>query len=121
MTSGQSMLNSQTWAVVGDALNEKKPAFDVAERLRQSGKVVYIVDPREKEGRCFTSLSDCPQPVDVVDLIISPRLGPTIIDEMQNLGIQNVFIQPGASSQEILEKCGDAGIEVHHGCVLREL
>eukprot|EP00966_Prymnesium_polylepis_P244247 5648526-Prymnesium_polylepis.1 len=36
-------------------------------------------------------------------------------------GASQVFIQPGASSPEILELCSESGIEVHHGCVLREL
>jgi predicted CoA-binding protein len=51
-------------------LCDKKPAFAIAEKLRQAGKDVVVVNPRETEGRCFTSLKDCPQPIDVVDLVI---------------------------------------------------
>eukprot|EP00614_Pseudopedinella_elastica_P022257 CAMPEP_0172623592 /NCGR_PEP_ID=MMETSP1068-20121228/130056_1 /TAXON_ID=35684 /ORGANISM="Pseudopedinella elastica, Strain CCMP716" /LENGTH=124 /DNA_ID=CAMNT_0013432217 /DNA_START=96 /DNA_END=470 /DNA_ORIENTATION=+ len=121
LTTGEEMLQQQTWAVVGDALNPKKPAFRIAEKLRESGKEVFVVNPREKEGRCFAALKDCPSKVDVVDLVISPLVGPRIIDDMLELGIQNVFIQPGAASTDIIEKCAEVGISVHQGCVLIEL
>jgi predicted CoA-binding protein len=67
------------------------------------------------------SLAECEQPIDVVDLVISPSIGPSIIDEMAVLGIRNVFIQPGAASEEILKKCSELEISVHQGCVLVEL
>lgn len=98
------------------------------------------MNPREKEGRCVTSLSAllesssenndggsssvggaAASPVDVVDLVINPALGPGIIDDMAALGVVNVFIQPGACSEEILERCSSHGISVHQGCVLIEL
>ena len=115
------MLAMQSWAVVGDALNEKKPAFAIAEKLRGAGKDVFVVNPREKQERCATALADVPSSVDVVDLVISPKIGPAIIDDMASLGIKNVFIQPGAGSDEIIAKCATAGISVHEGCVLIEL
>ena len=73
------------------------------------------------QGRCATTLEECPQPIDVVDLIISPTMGLGIIDEMVDLGISDIFIQPGAESEEVLEKCLQSDIRVHQGCVLREL
>ena len=33
-------------AVVGDALNQAKPAFRIAQKLRDSGKEVFVVNPR---------------------------------------------------------------------------
>ena len=48
----------------------QKPAFQIAEKLLAAGKEVHVVNPRETAGRCFTSLKDCPQPIDVVDLVI---------------------------------------------------
>jgi hypothetical protein len=42
ITSGPQMLALQRWAVVGDALNENKAAFRIAERLTMNGKKVLI-------------------------------------------------------------------------------
>lgn len=59
--------------------------------------------------------------IDVVDLIISPLVGPSIIDDMAEMGISNVFIQPGAGTPDIISRAEAAGISVHQGCVLVEL
>ena len=120
-TTGADMLAMQKWAVVGDALNENKPAFRIAKKLQDAGKDVHIVNPREKTERCARALYEIDSSIDVVDLVISPKIGPRIIDDCASLGIKNVFIQPGAESDEILEKCSQAGISVHQGCVLVEL
>ena len=120
-TTGADMLAMQKWAVVGDALNENKPAFRIAKKLQDAGKDVHIVNPREKTERCARALSEIDASIDVVDLVISPKIGPSIIDDCASLGIKNVYIQPGAESDEILEKCSHAGISVHQGCVLVEL
>ena len=119
--TGTPMLQLQRWAVVGDVLNPNKPASAVAERLRSVGKDVALVNPREKEGRCLTSLRECEPKPDVVDLIIHPGIGSRIIEEMKEIGIANVFIQPGAGSDAIKAACAEAQIAVHEGCVLREL
>jgi len=59
--------------------------------------------------------------VEVLDLCIAPAVGLGIVREANELGIRNVFIQPGASSDEIVEYCKANGMAVHQGCVLREL
>lgn len=59
--------------------------------------------------------------VDVLDLCIAPAVGLGIVREANELGIRKVFIQPGAGSDEIVEYCKANGMEVHQGCVLREM
>jgi predicted CoA-binding protein len=88
-------------------------------------------------------LQDCTLPIEVVNIIVNPKQvlrrpfvgtwllaigrsgcavqGLLTIEEIIQLGIQNVWIQPGAESPAILERCRSAGIHVHEGCVLKEL
>jgi len=40
---------------------------------------------------------------------------------MAELGILNVFVQPGAGTPAILAQATEKGISVHEGCVLIEL
>ena len=47
-------------------------------------------------------------------------MGIDIVKEMKELGLDHVFIQPGASSKEILDYCEENNIEVIRGCVLAE-
>lgn len=59
--------------------------------------------------------------MDCVDLVVNPTMGMTIVDECNALGITNLFVQPGAGSQELIEKARGADMCVHEGCVLVEL
>ena len=119
--SGANMLAQSSWAVVGDVLHARKPARLVAERLEAAGKAVHRVNPRDRTGTLPTSLLDVGVEVDVVDLVINPKDGLRIVGEAAQLGITRVFIQPGAGSLEIERFCASNGMQVHHGCVLREL
>lgn len=40
---GDDMLNKPVWAVVGDVLNQSKPAYNIVQKLRQHNKTVYLV------------------------------------------------------------------------------
>jgi predicted CoA-binding protein len=107
--------------VVGDVLNSSKVASRLGPRLARNGKEVWFVNPSSKTVVTDTlkrKLADVPATIEVVDLIINPAVGITIIEEMSALGIKNVFIQPGAASAEILDLCASSGIEVFQGCVL---
>jgi predicted CoA-binding protein len=59
--------------------------------------------------------------VEVLDLCIHPSLGLAVVKQTTALGIRNVFIQPGAESNEILDYCQKEKLNVHQSCVLREL
>jgi predicted CoA-binding protein len=114
-------LDKKKWAVVGDVTNKSKYAFDIAEKLIEKEHVVYKVDPRGCEDpKVVQSLKDLPEKVDMVNLVVRSDKGIDIVKEMKELGLDHVFIQPGASSQEILDYCKDNDIEVIRGCVLAE-
>ena len=58
----------------------------------------------------------------MLDLCIAPTVGLGIVQQATTaLGVRNVFIQPGAESDDILSYCQQHGINVHQGCVLREM
>lgn len=59
--------------------------------------------------------------VDCVDLVVNPTVGMTIVDECDKLGIKNLFVQPGAGSQELIEKARGTEMSVYEGCILVEL
>ena len=112
------------WAVVGDVSNTAKPAFRVASKLESSGRTVFRVSPYAdgKIMNTYKKLSDIPTEIkiDAVNLIISPRIGVSVLEEMSLLGIQYCFIQPGADGGNVLKKAKELGITVQQGCVLVE-
>ena len=120
-TNGQEWLRLHTWAVAGDVLNEAKYAHTIAETLQKEGYEVVLVNPRSRDPRLCRALSDYGQPIDVLDLVIHPKLGLKLVEEAYALGIKRVLIQPGAESEAILTYCAEHGLEAIEGCVLRAL
>lgn len=115
------MLNFKKWAVIGDVLNEEKYAYKIVARLERNGYQVYKVNPRSGSEKVYKSLREIKDKVDVIDLVIHPKVGLKMIEEAKEVGIDKVLIQPGASSDEILKFCEESKIQVHEGCVLVEL
>ena len=136
------MLDAKTWLVVGDVLNPSKPAHTIVQHLTTRQRTVYPVNPRIKDAdlpslthtpppnppfqhpitNSLLSLSSTSPPIDVLDLCIAPTVGLSIVQQATSqLGVKNVFIQPGAESDDILSYCKQHGVNVHQGCVLREM
>ncbi|MDK2823542.1 MAG: uncharacterized protein PWQ67_930 [Clostridia bacterium] len=119
--TGQEMLEFKKWAVVGDVLNEEKFAHKIVNRLEKENYNVFKVNPRSASEQVFRSLKDIKEKVDVIDLVIHPRVGINVMKEAKEVGINKVLIQPGAESEEILDFCRQNNIQVFQGCVLVEL
>lgn len=114
-------LEEKKWVVVGDVTNKSKYAYDIAETLLENDHIVYKVDPRGcDDPTVLKSLKELPEKVDMVNLVVRSDKGIDIVKEMKELGLEKVFIQPGASSGEILDYCEENNIDVIRGCVLAE-
>ena len=114
------MLAKRHWVVAGDTKNNSI-ARSVVQRLEGAGKTVHVVHPFDATGTAFKSLGAVGQPIEVIDLIVNSFAGMKVVEQAAELGVSQVFIQPGAGSEQIESFCKSKSIEVHHGCVLREL
>ena len=121
MSASGDMLAVQNWAVIGDVLRQDRPASAVFARLKAAGRTVHGVNPRDKTDTLFKSIDSVGAPIDAINLIINSVVGLEQLQKAAELGVKNVFIQPGAESDEILAFCASKGITVRQGCVLREL
>jgi predicted CoA-binding protein len=105
----------RTWAVVGASQDRQKFGNRVFRSLRDSGYVVYPVNPTvdEVEGdRAYPSLADLPESPEVIDLVVPPAVSEKIVREARQLGLTKVWMQPGAESDEAIAYCEEQGIEV---------
>ena len=124
MMKEEDILTFQNWVVIGDVLNEKKYAYRIANRLKNENYTVYQLNPIKKIEGIYNNLDSLVAEgikVDIMDLVITPRIGLGILIEAAKLGLKRVLIQPGAESEEILDFCRKNEIEYLQGCVLREL
>jgi len=79
------------------------------------------VDPRSSDEKLPKSLTSVKIKIDVVDLVVNPKTGLEIVQQAQKSGIKNVFIQPGAASDDIKRFCSSNNMEVVEGCVLTDM
>lgn len=118
---GEEMLKAKKWAVVGATDDTSKFGYKVYMKLKTKGYTVYPISIKcdQIDGdKAYKELADLPEKVDVVDFVVNPRIGISIIKQCKELGIDNVWLQPGTVSDEIIDFAKDNNIRAFQGCVL---
>ncbi|MBL7074263.1 CoA-binding protein [candidate division KSB1 bacterium] len=104
------------YAVVGASRDRKKFGNLVYRMAKERGFTVWPVNPNagEVEGDpCYSSLKDLPQPVDGVVLVVPPEVSRKVAEECLNLGVKNLWFQPGSASEEVLVWCREKGLNTY--------
>jgi hypothetical protein len=111
-------------AVVGLSDDPTRPSHSVSAYMQRHGYRILPVNPGLSHvlgERCYPSLREVPDTPDVVNVFRLPRYIPTIVDEMIELGYQNLWVQLGIVNEPAAIKAEDAGIHVvMDRCILIE-
>lgn len=102
-------------AVVGLSGNELRASNFVGFYLKRHGFKVFPVNPREKEilgETSYPSLSDIPEPVDVVNVFRAPDAVPGIAREAVEIGAKALWLQFGVISEEGARIAEEGGLTV---------
>jgi uncharacterized protein len=112
----QRVLNTAgTIAVVGLSNNELRASYFVGYYLKRHGFRVIPVNPRETEilgERCYPSLRDVPERVDVVNVFRAPDAVPDIAREAVEIGASALWCQFGVISAEGNQIAENGGLNV---------
>ncbi len=118
----KDFLAQKVFAVVGASSNEQKYGNIIFKNLVSRGYKVYPVNPRLDvlDGvKSYPSVSAIPEKVDVVDVVVPPKMTEELVKECKKLGITRVWMQPGAESDAAVKYCKENGIGVIYGaCVM---
>ena len=118
----QDFPTHRRWAVVGVSSNPVKFGNKIYFDLKNAGYDVYGVNPRlaELDGdKIYPTLKELPTVPDVVNVVLPPKLGEAVVDECVELGIQRIWFQPGAESDDVVSKAEAAGMTVvHNACIM---
>lgn len=120
----QDALAEKVWAVIGATHKTEKFGYKIYKCLKDHGYEVYPVNPNVASidgDTCYSSLSDLPVVPSVVDFVIPEAAGLAAIDECIALGINTIWLQPGADKPAVLNKASEAGLHVIQDCVLVQL
>lgn len=118
-----AMLNAGTYAVVGASRDPSKYGFLVYKAVKAAGKTVWPVNPSAAEvdgDLCYPSLDTLPAVPEIAVLIVPPAVSESVVGKCARLGIQNIWMQPGAESEAATAACHAHGIAVVSGgpCLL---
>jgi predicted CoA-binding protein len=115
-------VNSKRVAVVGVSRTGKKFGNIVVKELKERGYQAYIVHPEAKEidgERCYPDLAALKGSVDSVVISVSPIQTGQVLRDAVAAGIQNIWIQSGAQSPEVVALAGELGVNPVVGkCIL---
>ncbi len=119
-------LRGDGFAVVGASSNRAKFGNQVLRCYQRNGRTAFPVNPKESEIEgvpAFASLADISEPVHGVSIITPPAVTETIVAQAVELGIEFVWMQPGAESEAAIEICEQNGVKLLAcgPCVLVEL
>lgn len=114
----------QPWAIVGVSEDTSKYGNKIYRDLKAAGYNVYGVNPKLSTvlgDPCYANLSALPQKPAVVNLVIPPQVAAGVIEECRALGINRVWFQPGAESDEAIALAQSYGIHVlANACIMIE-
>ena len=125
MTSAKSIeafLDNPSIAVVGVSRSGKGFGNAACRSLRTKGYRVYPVNwatPTVDGIRCYSRLSDLPERVNAVLVVVPPPQAVDVIRDAAAAGIRHVWLQQGAESAEAVRVGSELGLDVISGeCIL---
>ena len=112
----QRVLHSaRTIAIVGLSNNELRASYFVGYYLTRHGYRVIPVNPRETEilgQKCYASLADIPETVDIVNVFRAPAALPQIARDTVAIGTGALWCQFGVINEEGARIAEDGGVTV---------
>jgi uncharacterized protein len=106
-------------AVIGASSDRRKYGNKAVRAYRRMGYRVYPINPHEREIEdlpAYKSILDVPEPVDRATIYVPPEVGMDVIEEVARKGPSDVYINPGAESEELIAKARKLGIEPILAC-----
>jgi len=123
-TEIKQILSMKNVAVVGMSRDPSKDAHLIPKYLINNGYNVIPVNPTADEilGRkCYKSLLDVPDKIDVVDVFRPSEHVPPIVQDAIAKGVKVVWMQLGISNNAAAQEASEHGVKVvYNRCMLQE-
>ena len=106
-------------AVIGASNNRRKFGNRALRAYRDQGYTVVPINPHEPEVeglKAYASVLDVPGPIDMASFYVPPDIGEEIIGEMARKQIAEVWLNPGAESDELIARARALSIKPIVAC-----
>jgi len=110
------------YAVVWASNNENKYSHKVFLDLLENGYHVIAINPNEKEilwEKVYATLSDVREKIDIVIFVVPPKVTEMVLEEVLQLKIYQVRMQPWSESEDAISFCKNNNITcTHDACIM---
>ena len=124
MSAAEELLvSARNIAVVGLSSRPTRPSHGVSAYMQSAGYRIIPVNPQETEvlgERCYESLDEVPEAVDIVNIFRLPQFVPPIVEAAIRKGAKGVWMQEGIVHEAAAERARQAGLlVVMDSCILK--
>ncbi len=116
---GSIIVFMKTVAIIGASTDRNKFGNKAVRAFQQQGFVVYPVNPRETEVEglpTYKTISDVPVRPQTVSVYLPPPVLVKILPEIAAKGCDELWLNPGTESDEVLAEAERLGLNVIQAC-----
>jgi predicted CoA-binding protein len=118
-------MSKPTVAVLGASTDRNKYGNKAVRAYLDQGYEVHPINPSETEIEGLKTYSALDEvPVDMLDRIsvyLPPTIGITLLEEIQDAGAEEVWLNPGSESPELLARAEELGLDVIQACSIVDI
>jgi predicted CoA-binding protein len=110
---------SKTVAVVGASSNRRKYGNKALRAFVAEGHHVIPINPNEREVEgipTYPSVLDVPGVIDMATVYVQPEVGRRLLPEFEEKQIKEIWINPGAEDDALMEDARRRGLNVIFAC-----
>ena len=109
----------KTVAVIGASSDRNKFGNKALRAFQAEGYKVIPINPNEREVEgvaTYASVTDVPDPIDMATVYVPPDIGLTLLDGFEKKQIPEIWINPGAESDELIAEARRRKLNVIEAC-----
>jgi hypothetical protein len=107
--------DSRIIAVVGYSPDASRTSYQIAQYLKRAGYTVIPVNPTVAEidgDKCYASLADIPQPIDIVNVFRRAEHLPDVVTDAIHAGAKAVWAQLGIVHPDAEKRAEDGNTPI---------
>ena len=106
-------------AIIGASSNRQKFGNKALRAFRAEGYTVLAINPNEAEVegmKTYRSVLDVPHAIDMATVYVPPDVGQGLLVEFEKKQIPEIWLNPGAESDELLAEARQRKLNVIAAC-----
>jgi hypothetical protein len=111
-------------AIIGASNTRQKYGNRAVRAYLRQGWTVYPVNPNEREVEglaTYASVAEIPGAVDRASLYVPADVGITLLDGIKEKGVAELFVNPGAESDELIARAETLGLQAIQACSIVDI